>query len=134
MRRRMGSGMVRISALCLISSSLSSYIIYGNALRGKTIVSGSPCLIRRPDMQNPLPRASRGGKAATSVEGGKDGCQPQGQRDDFFPAPAYGRCSETCEAAIWNGRIVDGRMLRVALPATRTDLPPCKAAWLAKSA
>src|SRR6266851_3339352 len=32
MRRRMGSGMARISTLCPISSFLSSYIIYGNAL------------------------------------------------------------------------------------------------------
>src|SRR6266853_5472244 len=32
MRRRMGSGMARISTLCPISSFLSSYINYGNAL------------------------------------------------------------------------------------------------------
>jgi hypothetical protein len=37
----MGSGMARISALCLISSSLSSYIIYGNALNaGSRRVAG----------------------------------------------------------------------------------------------
>src|ERR1700730_12606197 len=51
----------------------------------------------------------------------------------FFPPPAYGRCSQTCEAAIWNRRNADGCVRRVVLTPTRIDLPPCKAAWFAKS-
>src|SRR6266853_5602894 len=38
MRRRMGSGMARISTLCPISSFLSRYINYGNALALRKIV------------------------------------------------------------------------------------------------
>src|SRR6266478_3401599 len=41
MRRRMGSGMARISTLCPISSFLSSYINYGNALARPALFSRS---------------------------------------------------------------------------------------------
>ena len=54
------------------------------------------------------------------------------QANHFLPAPPYGRRSQTCEATIWNRTDADGSVLCIALPATRTDVPPCKAAWFAK--
>jgi ParB family transcriptional regulator, chromosome partitioning protein len=63
----------------------------------------------------------------------KKAANRKGQADYFLSAPPYGRCSQTCEATLWNGRIADGSVLHVALPATRTGVPPGEAAWFAKS-
>src|SRR5882762_2119832 len=89
--------------------------------------------MRRSDVQSPFPRATTAGEAAAPIQGRKDSRKPEDEADHFFPPPAHGRCSQTCEAGIWNRRNADGCELRVALPATRTGLPPCKAAWFAKS-
>ena len=88
--------------------------------------------LRRPNVQNPFPRATEGGKTAAAVEGGENGYKPEAQADDFLPPPAYGRCSQTCEATIWNRRNANGGWLCVALPVTRTGVPPCQAAWVTK--
>src|SRR5271165_4761515 len=64
--------------------------------------------MRRPNVQGPFPRATEGGKTTAAVESGENGYKPEAQADDFLPSPAYGRCSQTCEVAIWNRRNANG--------------------------
>ena len=88
--------------------------------------------MRRPNVQSPFPRATEGGKTAAAVESGENRYKPQAQAGDFLSSQAYGRGSQTCEAAIWNRRNANGGWLCFALPFTRTCVPPCQAAWVAK--